>query len=615
MFEDVIPVKHASEEHGYISRQKCECGGSIHFERFEFLPVKSGLPKFERAECSCVECKKKHEYVFDVSTVFSVENMKDLANVATWSKAWPPPFEGPYGLRGLPRKYRKQVEGLRTRLESREVSKAECDSNLLEIINEHHPKIAGRYQVHGYRKGSMGFVYFCTDTKFEIGGPLTPFVVCKCLGKSQDSEVIVDDVTIKALQREVAIWNELGCHDNIISLRELIHVSPESVILVLESIDPSYEGRLSLRDWIGSAELSRTVKVGIIGDLVRAMVYAESQIPGFVHGDIKPSNVILDVGGGYQAKLTDFGLSRIEATTVPEELKSIGTRAYLAPESWDGQPLTQASDVYAFGLVCAELLAGRHPLSGGTDPQEIRLKHESGITLPKYDSKGLEDLAGVIVRCVSKDPVDRPRFTEISKTLGLRIAHTDVQTAPHELNDKATNLIAMGQFTEAIPLLKRVVNTIPDFEAAWTNLGVAYSKSQQAAEADEAFQRAKQVDPDSSHLYASLASHLTRQGELELALKASRRATKLAPDSIQAWATMASILNSMGKYQRAEKAAQKGRKLDPSNPYVLVELSFAWLKLGKRGTARKFVEKALKISPNFEYAKAVQSLIEKARKN
>ncbi len=88
---------------------------------------------------------------------------------------------------------------------------------------------------------------------------------------------------------------------------------------------------------------------------------------GVVHRDLKPENIIMTPGGG--AKIVDFGIARLDGpgharhTKLTREGAMIGTPAYMAPEQLMGQPVDARTDIYAFGVILAEMLSGRHPLS------------------------------------------------------------------------------------------------------------------------------------------------------------------------------------------------------------------------------------------------------------
>ncbi|HVS29296.1 MAG TPA: serine/threonine-protein kinase [Solirubrobacteraceae bacterium] len=84
---------------------------------------------------------------------------------------------------------------------------------------------------------------------------------------------------------------------------------------------------------------------------------------GLVHRDIKSSNIILDPSGS--AALTDFGLAKGQGySTLTRPGQVMGTLDYIAPESILGKPATPRSDLYSFGCVVFECVAGEPPFGG-----------------------------------------------------------------------------------------------------------------------------------------------------------------------------------------------------------------------------------------------------------
>ncbi len=130
---------------------------------------------------------------------------------------------------------------------------------------------------------------------------------------------------------------------------------------------PYVEGE-SLRARLGRGLLPIAEVVSILRDVSRALAYAHER--GVVHRDIKPDNVLLS---GHTAVVTDFGIAKAIAaaaegptgTTLTQLGTAVGTPAYMAPEQAAGDPATDSrADIYAFGCMAYELLAGRPPFAG-----------------------------------------------------------------------------------------------------------------------------------------------------------------------------------------------------------------------------------------------------------
>lgn len=138
------------------------------------------------------------------------------------------------------------------------------------------------------------------------------------------------------------------------------------------------------------------VQYGLLIQLFQALLYLHRR--GILHRDLKPSNVVVVSG---QVKLLDFGLSVAQ----DDDSNISGTLAYMAPELFSGQRASEASDLYAVGVIAYELLADRHPFLTEklsdliqnilTDEPDMAALHQS------------EPVVAVIERLLAKHPEDR----------------------------------------------------------------------------------------------------------------------------------------------------------------------------------------------------------------
>jgi serine/threonine protein kinase len=108
--------------------------------------------------------------------------------------------------------------------------------------------------------------------------------------------------------------------------------------------------------------LSWDLRVYIALDVARGLEYLhDGAVPPVIHRDIKSSNILLDQS--MRARVADFGLSREEM--VDKHAANIrGTFGYLDPEYISTRTFTKKSDVYGFGVLLFELIAGRNPQQG-----------------------------------------------------------------------------------------------------------------------------------------------------------------------------------------------------------------------------------------------------------
>jgi TolB-like protein/tRNA A-37 threonylcarbamoyl transferase component Bud32/Flp pilus assembly protein TadD len=153
--------------------------------------------------------------------------------------------------------------------------------------------------------------------------------------------------------------------------------------------------------------------VSILRDVARALSYAHAV--GVVHRDIKPDNVLLSHG---TAVVTDFGIAkalsasrtRSHESDLTQTGTSIGSPAYMAPEQVAGDPnVDHRADIYAFGCMGYELLAGEPPFTGQS-PQRVLAAHltEKPRPIAGRRTDVPPRLAAILMRCLEKNPADRP---------------------------------------------------------------------------------------------------------------------------------------------------------------------------------------------------------------
>ncbi len=181
---------------------------------------------------------------------------------------------------------------------------------------------------------------------------------------------------------------------------------------------PFVEGEsLRVRMQVGPVPVVESLS--ILRDVAKALAYAHAR--HIVHRDIKPENILLSSG---TAVVTDFGIAKalqVSRTQAPDSAvsagltrtgTSLGTPAYMAPEQAAGDPATdQRADIYAWGVVAYELLAGQHPFASRTTPQQLLTAHmvETPLALGATASQASHDVMSLVMRCLEKDPAQRPQ--------------------------------------------------------------------------------------------------------------------------------------------------------------------------------------------------------------
>ena len=140
---------------------------------------------------------------------------------------------------------------------------------------------------------------------------------------------------------------------------------------------------------------------------------------GIVHRDLKPGNILLTKSG---VKVLDFGLAKIEhapavdslsqvetqAASLTAEGSILGTLPYMSPEQVEGHDADARSDIFAFGVVLYELIAGTRPFTGKTQANLVAsILKEEPRPLFEMQPRTPRGLAEVVRTCLEKDPEKR----------------------------------------------------------------------------------------------------------------------------------------------------------------------------------------------------------------
>ena len=260
----------------------------------------------------------------------------------------------------------------------------------------------GPYEVEGpLGAGGMGEVYCASDTK------LRRKVALKVL-----PEIFANDAHRMArFEREAQVLASLN-HPHIAHVHGL-EESNGIRALVMELV----EGQ-TLAERIAKESISLEEALPIAQQIAEALEYAHER--GIIHRDLKPGNIKLAPDG--QAKVLDFGLAKaleggggdVDISTSPTISAAatragvlLGTAAYMSPEQAKGKAVDRRADIWAFGCVLFEMLAGKAAFGGETITDTlaavVRGEPEWG-QLPQKTPWRIREL---LQRCLTKDPKHR----------------------------------------------------------------------------------------------------------------------------------------------------------------------------------------------------------------
>ncbi len=211
------------------------------------------------------------------------------------------------------------------------------------------PETLGKYDLlHVLGKGATGIVYEGFDP--IIGRRLAIKTV-----QIPDVEDLEAQEKLARFRREAQAAGRLG-HPNIVGVFDYGE-TPELAYIVMEFVD----GTTLKHVLDGNERFELAEVVRIMRGLLAGLQYSHQR--GVIHRDIKPANVMLTTSG--EVKIADFGIARIESSSMTQAGTLMGTPSYMSPEQFMGQTVDVRTDIYSAGVMLYQLLTGEKPFDGG----------------------------------------------------------------------------------------------------------------------------------------------------------------------------------------------------------------------------------------------------------
>jgi serine/threonine-protein kinase len=270
------------------------------------------------------------------------------------------------------------------------------------------PARIGKYSLEEFLGGGMSHVYRARDT------------------------VIGRTVAVKIL-------TEAGCQDAEAKARFLAearmagNISHDNILGIYDFGEDDQHRPFMVMEYLKGEDLGHAIKGGHAGELRdklrialqvgRALEYIHSR--KIIHRDIKPDNV--HVGENGVVKLMDFGIAKTEGLQMTRAGYVLGTPYYMAPEQVTGQGVTEQVDVYAFGVLLYELLAGVKPIAGETVERIFySILNETIDVSPLRKADVPQSVCDIVTQCTLKAPAARPQgFGPVCASLESILAEID----------------------------------------------------------------------------------------------------------------------------------------------------------------------------------------------
>jgi serine/threonine-protein kinase len=210
------------------------------------------------------------------------------------------------------------------------------------------PATIGKYQVHGVLgQGGMGVVYRAFDP--AIKRPVAIKTITKSALDPADLQY-----ALTRFRHEAQAVGRLT-HPRIAGIYDYGE-DADIAWIVMELVN----GQSLFHHLQGDARFGLKEIGELIRQLLDGLGYAHGL--GVIHRDIKPSNILVNDDG--RLKLTDFGIARIDSSTLTQVGEIMGSPGYMSPEQFLGTEIDARGDIYSVGIITYELLTGRRPFTG-----------------------------------------------------------------------------------------------------------------------------------------------------------------------------------------------------------------------------------------------------------
>ncbi len=253
----------------------------------------------------------------------------------------------------------------------------------------------GRYQLLAeIGRGAMGTVFQALDPEIDRLVAIKTFSAID--GTSHEGAVFRD-----RFAQEARAAGRLT-HPGIVAIYDRgEEPATGTPYIVMEYIAGQPLSRLLLDS---GGRLDERYALTIAREVAEALAYAHDK--GVVHRDIKPANILLTEDGN--AKIADFGVARLDTSTMTFHGQLLGTAAYMSPEQLTGGAVDGRSDLFPLALIVYTMLMGHRPFQGnGASTIGFKVINQQPLPITTVHLDLSKDSEYVVARAMAKNPADR----------------------------------------------------------------------------------------------------------------------------------------------------------------------------------------------------------------
>lgn len=296
-------------------------------------------------------------------------------------------------------------------------------------------EVVGKYEIRGrLGAGAMGTVLDAWDPVIERRAALK-IVKKPAMGDVEGAEAMA------RFKREAQAAGRLN-HPNIVAVYDYGE-DGENAWIAMELVSGG-----TLKDILDRGDrfpITETLRV--MAQTLDGLDYSHKR--GVVHRDIKPANIMLADDG--TVKIADFGIARLENSSMTQVGTVMGTPSYMAPEQLRGEPVDARADIWASGVMLYQLLTGEKPFEGGFSSVMHKAIHTEPTPPSSLTVTAPRGFDTVIAKALAKRPEDRwPSASAFAEAIAAAMTAPAAASVPLPMASEADATMVAGSQRPAV---------------------------------------------------------------------------------------------------------------------------------------------------------------------